>query len=73
MNLILWRHADAEDAHDSTHEGSHGDLARALTKRGRQQARQAAAWLDARLPDRFTVLASPATRAVETAAALTAR
>ena len=39
MNLILWRHAEAED----TARG--GDLARPLTARGRAQAARIAAWL----------------------------
>ncbi|HEX7466215.1 MAG TPA: histidine phosphatase family protein, partial [Usitatibacter sp.] len=39
MELILWRHAEAEDA------GGGGDLARSLTKRGRKQAAKMAEWL----------------------------
>lgn len=37
MDLILWRHAEAED-------GSN-DLARTLTRKGQQQTGQMAAWL----------------------------
>ena len=37
MDLILWRHAEAEVGSD--------DLARRLTVRGAKQARQMAAWL----------------------------
>ncbi|MBI1943913.1 MAG: histidine phosphatase family protein [Betaproteobacteria bacterium] len=62
MELILWRHADAA-------EGGR-DLERKLTAKGRKQAARVAKWLLARLPSRFTVLASPARRAQETAAAL---
>lgn len=62
MDLILWRHADAEEGAD--------DMQRALTKRGEKQARLMAAWLDARLPARCEVLASPAVRTQQTAAAL---
>jgi phosphohistidine phosphatase len=65
MDLILWRHAEAE-------EGS-PDAARKLTKRGRDQARRMAAWLKPRLPKRCEVLVSPAARTRETASALLAR
>ena len=64
MDLILWRHAEAEDA------GRGGDLARALTARGRAQAERMAAWLAPRLPAGARVLASPARRCQETVAAL---
>ena len=62
MDLILWRHADAAEGEP--------DLERKLTAKGRKQAVRVAKWLLARLPSRFTVLASPARRAQETAAAL---
>lgn len=62
MDLILWRHAEAE-------EGS-PDLERRLTAKGHKQAARIAAWLLQRLPAKFVVLASPARRARETAAAL---
>ena len=64
MNLILWRHAEAEDIAAS-------DLARQLTTRGRKQAQNVARWLRARLPDDALILASPATRTIQTAEALT--
>ncbi|MFT4064198.1 phosphohistidine phosphatase SixA [Paraburkholderia sp.] len=64
MDLILWRHAEAEDVASS-------DLARALTTRGRKQAQSAARWLRARLPDDALVLASPAVRTIQTAETLT--
>ena len=51
MNLILWRHAEAEDIAAS-------DLARQLTTRGRKQAQTVAKWLRARLPDDALILAS---------------
>lgn len=63
MELILWRHADAEDGVP--------DDARRLTAKGRKQAQKMAAWLAARLPADCRVLVSPALRARETAAALT--
>jgi len=62
MDLILWRHAEAEDGSP--------DAARKLTKHGREQARRVAAWLKPRLPKRCEILVSPATRTQETAAAL---
>ena len=62
MELILWRHAEAEDGEP--------DLARKLTPRGNKQARRAAEWLDRHLPDRTRILVSPAIRAQQTAAAL---
>src|SRR5260221_473787 len=62
MELILWRHADAEDGAD--------DMARRLTPQGERQAAAVAQWLQAHLPERYTVVASPAVRAQQTAAAL---
>ncbi|MFC0398563.1 SixA phosphatase family protein [Paraburkholderia rhizosphaerae] len=64
MNLILWRHAEAEDTASS-------DLARQLTSRGRKQAQAGAKWLRARLDDKAVILVSPATRTVQTVEALT--
>lgn len=65
MDLILWRHAEAE-------EGRVGvpDSARRLTARGEKQARRMAAWLRERLSGKVTVLASPAERTKGTAHAL---
>ncbi len=65
MELILWRHAEAE-------EGG-ADLERALTGKGLKQAKRVGAWLRARLPREARVLASPARRAQQTASALTER
>lgn len=66
MQLILWRHADAED-------GTPGkpDAERGLTDKGGTQARRVARWLKKRLPGDARVLASPARRAQQTARALT--
>ncbi|HEX7055357.1 MAG TPA: histidine phosphatase family protein [Burkholderiales bacterium] len=64
MQVILWRHADAEDGGD--------DLARRLTAKGEAQAAAMASWLRRHLPDDYVVLASPARRAQQTAAALQA-
>jgi phosphohistidine phosphatase len=62
MELILWRHADAEDGAP--------DLERKLTARGRKDAERVAAWLLKRLPKHFHLVASPAVRAQQTAEAL---
>lgn len=69
MNLILWRHAEAEDLA----RGTDDDLARQLTPRGRKQAVHVAKWLLPRLPEKFAVIASPAARARTTAEALEVR
>lgn len=62
MDLILWRHADAEDGAP--------DLERRLTKKGHRQAAAMAKWLAKRLPEDYALVSSPATRARETAEAL---
>ena len=62
MDLILWRHAEAEEGVN--------DLARELTPKGRKQAERVAEWLRARLPARFVLVSSPAARAQQTAEAL---
>ena len=62
MDLILWRHTEAEDAAP--------DLARELTGRGRKQASRMADWLNPRLPPDIRVLVSPAKRTLQTAQAL---
>ena len=65
MDLILWRHADAEDGDDSI-----SDLDRVLTPRGVKQAARVAGWLDRQLPEGTRVLSSPARRCEQTALAL---
>jgi phosphohistidine phosphatase len=65
MDLILWRHAEAEEA-----GGKMPDARRRLTARGEKQARQMAAWLKQRLPKRTVVLVSPTQRTQMTAHAL---
>ncbi len=62
MDLILWRHAEAE--------ASLPDAGRNLTEKGRKQAQQMAAWLKQRLPEHTRILVSPATRAQQTAQAM---
>jgi phosphohistidine phosphatase len=70
MNLILWRHADAEDLPDRMLDHHPSDLQRRLTQRGHKQAEGVGKWLRERLDDNAIVLVSPALRAQETAAAL---
>jgi phosphohistidine phosphatase len=62
MDLILWRHAEAEDGKP--------DLQRELTPKGRKQAQRVAEWLQQRLPASYVLIASPAARARQTAEAL---
>jgi phosphohistidine phosphatase len=63
MELILWRHADAESGMP--------DDERRLTAKGVKQAERMAEWLEGRLPKDAVILVSPARRARETAEALT--
>jgi phosphohistidine phosphatase len=62
MDLILWRHAEAE--------AGEPDLERRLTSKGAKQAARVAQWLDPRLPDTCRIIVSPAQRAQQTAQAL---
>jgi len=62
MDLILWRHADAAEGFP--------DHERALTDKGRTQAKQMAQWLNKHLPEDAVILVSPALRAQQTAQAL---
>jgi phosphohistidine phosphatase len=64
MDLILWRHADADPGGF--------DLERPLTALGHEQAARVAAWLRPRLASKFELLVSPAVRAQQTAKALAA-
>ena len=61
MDLILWRHAEAEDEHEGQ-----DDLQRALTPRGEKQAARMALWLDRHLPETTRILCSPALRCEQT-------
>lgn len=62
MDLILWRHAQAE-------VGS-PDHARELTAHGRKQAQRMGAWLDRVLPASCKILSSPTARTLQTVEAL---
>lgn len=61
MNLILWRHAEAE-----VQQPGQDDLARKLTSKGQRQARRMAEWLDERLPASARILVSPSIRTQQT-------
>ena len=65
MDLILWRHAEAFEMREVQ-----DDLERALTPKGERQAQRMASWLNRQLPSTTKVLASPARRCQQTAAAL---
>lgn len=64
MDLILWRHAEAE--------AGGADAERKLTEKGREQARVMGQWLKRRLKS-YQLFSSPAVRARETAAGLEER
>ncbi|MDD5248156.1 MAG: histidine phosphatase family protein [Rhodocyclaceae bacterium] len=65
MDLILWRHAEAEEA-----VGGVADTKRRLTARGEGQARLMACWLLERTTKKLRILVSPAQRTQMTAHAL---
>jgi phosphohistidine phosphatase len=73
MNLILWRHADAENLPERMLDHHPSDLQRQLTERGHKQAALIANWLNDRLDADAVILASPAVRAQQTAMALNRR
>lgn len=62
MDLLLWRHAEAEDGFP--------DLKRKLTQRGEKQAQQMAEWIRKHAPKNLRIIASPALRCQQTAQAL---
>ena len=65
MELILWRHAEAEDGSP--------DAARKLTAKGEKQAQKLARWLKERVEKPVRMLVSPAVRTQQTATALSAK
>lgn len=65
VDLILWRHADAEDEGKSVR-----DKDRRLTPRGENHALQIADWLHAQKPRNLEVIAGPEVRTKQTARAL---
>lgn len=62
MDLLLWRHAEAEDGFP--------DAKRKLTARGEKQAAQMAEWIRKHAPKNLRILVSPAVRCQQTAMAL---
>ena len=62
MELILWRHAEAEDGLP--------DSARKLTGKGLKQAEKMAEWLKPKLPKNTRIIVSPTKRTQQTAEAL---
>jgi phosphohistidine phosphatase len=68
MDLIFWRHAEAEDWTDGC-----DDMQRALTPRGEKQAKRMANWLDRQLPEGTRIISSPARRCEQTVMALERR
>ncbi len=62
MELILWRHAEAENGYP--------DAARQLTNYGLNQAQKISVWLNEKIPDETRIIVSPAQRAQQTVKAL---
>lgn len=62
MDLLLWRHAEAEDGED--------DMKRRLTARGEKQGRAMAGWIRHQQPKDLRIIVSPAVRTQQTAEAL---
>ncbi len=62
VDLVLWRHAEAEDGFP--------DQGRKLTGKGEKQAAKMAGWLKAHLPENARIFSSPSTRTQQTAATL---
>jgi phosphohistidine phosphatase len=61
MDLVLWRHAEAQEWVEGC-----DDMARSLTSRGEKQAVRMANWLDRQLPESTRILVSPAHRSEQT-------
>jgi phosphohistidine phosphatase len=59
MDLILWRHAEAEDGEP--------DAQRKLTAKGKRHATRVGEWLNGQLPEQCRILVSPAVRCLQTA------
>ena len=62
MDLLLWRHAEAEEGED--------DLKRRLTDRGEKQAQLMGEWIRQHQPKDLRIIVSPAVRTRQTAEAL---
>src|SRR6478672_6157034 len=70
MELILWRHAEAEPHKPEESTDPTIDQLRVLTPKGLRHASRVGAWLDRQLPAQCRILSSPATRCVQTAKGL---
>lgn len=62
MDLLLWRHAEAEEGVP--------DLKRQLTRRGEKQAQKMGEWIRKNAPKDMRIVVSPALRCQQTAGAL---
>ncbi len=62
MELLLWRHAEAEDGED--------DMKRRLTERGQRHANLMGEWLRKNQPKDMQIICSPSVRTMQTAEAL---
>lgn len=62
MDLLLWRHAEAEEGKI--------DMQRRLTARGEKQAKAMGLWIREHQPENLRILVSPAVRCQQTAEAL---
>ena len=65
MDLVLWRHAEAQDWVEGC-----DDMARTLPARGEKQATRMAKWVDRQIPETARILVSPARRSEQTVQAL---
>ena len=65
MDLILWRHAEAEAPRPGA-----ADSERNLTAKGRKQAKQMALWLLVQRLPKLSIIVSPTKRTIQTAEAL---
>ena len=75
MDLILWRHAEAQEwpvgaTQTGQTDQTNQDMERQLTQRGEKQAARMAVWLDRQLPEGARIMVSPARRCEQTALAL---
>ena len=61
MDLILWRHAEANEV-----VPGEDDMHRKLTSKGERQAQRMSCWLDRQLPQDARIFSSPALRAEQT-------
>lgn len=70
MDLILWRHAQAEEQTVSPYGLGDRDLDRSLTDKGRRQAKKVSGWMLKRLDPSARILSSPSLRTIQTARCL---